>query len=278
MKRFVLLIAGILLLQVANAGVEFHSFYFEAESHRILSGSDEELTKFIEMIKEHEFQVIELNGFCVSGENEAENTRIANDYITYINNKIDFADKSQLTINNYGGNMIKVNFTPRSWDRVDVYYYIGGEVNVKPDLIITDDYSPESDTPVDEKTEASASEIIMNTPIVMPIHFVGGKTKVKEESYKYMDNLYKVLSENPELYAHIRGHVCCGHKRIQSKLRARSVYKYLVKKGIDKNRLSCRGYANHVPLVFPEITEEDRRANRRVDVIFTTYKGRRLFL
>jgi len=40
----------------------------------------------------------------------------------------------------------------------------------------------------------------------------------------------------------------------------------LVKNGIESNRLSYRGFARTRPLADPELTEEDRQKNRRVEI------------
>lgn len=64
---------------------------------------------------------------------------------------------------------------------------------------------------------------------------------------------------------HIRGHVCCGPDKKLSRKRAKYVYKFLIAQGIDKKRLSYKGYSNEYPLIFPEKTEFDAFQNRRVD-------------
>jgi outer membrane protein OmpA-like peptidoglycan-associated protein len=52
-----------------------------------------------------------------------------------------------------------------------------------------------------------------------------------------------------------------------SEARAKAIYDYLVQKGIDAKRLRYRGMGNYFPKVNPEITEEDRIANRRVEAV-----------
>ena len=98
---------------------------------------------------------------------------------------------------------------------------------------------------------------------------MGGTQKVKKESLKFLDSLYHILDKNEELKIHIRGHVCCSNRPLMSKKRAKLVYKFLIKKGIDEDRLTYNGYSNQFPLIFPETTEEEREQNRRVDIIFS---------
>ena len=90
-----------------------------------------------------------------------------------------------------------------------------------------------------------------------------------EETIPYLDKLYDTLQKNPQLTAHIRGHVCCENNKRLSKIRAKEVHDYLVEKGISQNRLSFKGYGNKLPLVYPELNPSDRSQNRRVDVVFS---------
>ena len=102
----------------------------------------------------------------------------------------------------------------------------------------------------------------------LAIGFIGGKSKMTSKSKEALDELYDRLKSNPDLTAHIRGHVCCGPNKRISKNRARAVYKEMVKRGIDKKRLTFAGYSNSKPIIFPEKTRFDRETNRRVDILF----------
>ena len=89
-----------------------------------------------------------------------------------------------------------------------------------------------------------------------------------DENYQYvLSHLVELLNKDTTLRVHIRGHVCCGPGIKLSKKRAKKVYKYLLRSGICKTRLSYKGYSNTAPLIFPEKEEEDEMANRRVDFV-----------
>ena len=103
----------------------------------------------------------------------------------------------------------------------------------------------------------------------LDIKFVGSTTNVNA-NYQYMiQQLVETLKENPQWTIHVRGHVCCGPSYRISKLRARNVCKILAKSGILEGRLSFKGYSDEKPQIFPEKTEEDELANRRVDFVIT---------
>jgi outer membrane protein OmpA-like peptidoglycan-associated protein len=106
-------------------------------------------------------------------------------------------------------------------------------------------------------------------PLVLDIQFVEGKSQLMESSQKEVKKLADYLKENPKVKAQIRGHVCCGNNMAISKMRAKTVYKRLIKLGVKKDRLSYVGKSNLEPIVFPEKTNADRQKNRRVDVKFS---------
>ena len=99
------------------------------------------------------------------------------------------------------------------------------------------------------------------------MRYVGSLVNI-DVNYRYvLGYLIELLEKNPTWTVHVRGHVCCGPSYRISKRRAKKVYKFLVKSGIEKERVSYEGYSDSIPIVFPEKTEEDAAQNRRVDFI-----------
>ncbi len=111
----------------------------------------------------------------------------------------------------------------------------------------------------------SISEIL----IQLSVNFYPGRAILIEGEEEELYSLYRFLKTHPTVKAKIRGHVCCGSNMALSQSRAFVVYDYLIGKGISPSRLTHRGYDNTEPFISPEITEEDKAKNRRVDVIFT---------
>lgn len=99
------------------------------------------------------------------------------------------------------------------------------------------------------------------------IRYIGSSTEI-DGNYRYMmEDLVKFLNTYEDFHIHIRGHVCCGPAERVSTKRAKTVYKFLLQAGIDKERMSFKGYSDEIPAVWPEKTEEDAAANRRVDFV-----------
>jgi outer membrane protein OmpA-like peptidoglycan-associated protein len=92
---------------------------------------------------------------------------------------------------------------------------------------------------------------------------------VLDESKPVLDELLKIMKENPKLKIQIQGHVCCMPETTAkiSEKRAKTVYNFLIKNRINKNRLSYTSFGNTRPIhPIPEQSEEERIANRRVEI------------
>ncbi|MBL0316560.1 MAG: OmpA family protein [Flavobacteriales bacterium] len=113
------------------------------------------------------------------------------------------------------------------------------------------------------------------------LNFQPGKHRILNEAKPVLKKLLTIMQENPTLQIEIQGHICCGKKGGEDGIddetkkynlswtRAQFVYDYLIDHGIDKTRLSFKGYAMSQPLVYPEKTIQDQIKNRRVEVLIT---------
>ncbi len=101
------------------------------------------------------------------------------------------------------------------------------------------------------------------------VFFDFDKSELKPESFAELDKLVELLLKNPAVKMEIAGHTDSkGDKKynlLLSQKRAESVMEYLLKKGIDKLRLTAKGYGDTQP-VAPNDTEENQAKNRRTEV------------
>ncbi len=105
--------------------------------------------------------------------------------------------------------------------------------------------------------------------VVENLLFDFDKSVVKPKYYPDLDDVARVLNENPDLIVELRGHTCwIGTNKYNQKLserRAKAVVEYLRNKGIDPSRLNWAGYGETQP-AFPNTTREGRIKNRRVEI------------
>lgn len=114
---------------------------------------------------------------------------------------------------------------------------------------------------VGEKLKIENLNFIINTFAVVP------------ESRGKLYELLLVLQSNPQLKIEIQGHLCCMpvDRLDLSTQRAKAVYNFLVSNQIYPARLSYKGFGSSQPLFpLPEKNEEQRAANRRVEILIVS--------
>jgi outer membrane protein OmpA-like peptidoglycan-associated protein len=109
------------------------------------------------------------------------------------------------------------------------------------------------------------------------ILFQTGYSDVLEGSEQILEDISAILVAREDIYFTIQGHVCCtqysrdaidrkSKKRNLSVARAKFVYDYLVKKGVDSKRMKYVGMRRKFPL------GGEPKYDRRVEILIT-YAG-----
>lgn len=124
-------------------------------------------------------------------------------------------------------------------------------------------------------------DMIKSTPvgeavILNNVYFYLGSTEMMNSSIPTLNALLRIMRDNPTLKIRLEGHICCvppGEESIYrdpglrlSYYRAAAIKTYLSDNGIEEGRMDATGFGMDYPLVKNEITEEDRKSNRRVEV------------
>ncbi len=101
------------------------------------------------------------------------------------------------------------------------------------------------------------------------LYFKADSAAVLESSFPVLEDLYTFMSKNPEVVVEIGGHTnglppqeYCDRL---SAARAKTVYDYLIQRGIPASRLQYKGYGKRQP-VDTNATVDGRRKNQRVEV------------
>ncbi|MER3497850.1 MAG: hypothetical protein C4308_04060 [Chitinophagaceae bacterium] len=140
------------------------------------------------------------------------------------------------------------------------------------------------DTP-DEQTknlsiEKQLTDTVFNEGdniVLKNLNFFGGRHVLLPGSEETLEELLALLNRKPNLKIEIQGYVCCTpassdgldldtKKPDLSVQRAKMVYDYLVEMGIEKTRLSYKGFGGNNKIIEDENTEYNRMLNRRVEI------------
>jgi OmpA-OmpF porin, OOP family len=104
------------------------------------------------------------------------------------------------------------------------------------------------------------------------IFFETGKFVLRKQSIRELDRLAKLLTERPTMAIEVSGHTddvgTDESNMVLSRNRSKSVYDYLVTKGIEAARLTSKGYGETKPQL-PNTNADNRQINRRVEFTIT---------
>ena len=106
--------------------------------------------------------------------------------------------------------------------------------------------------------------------IALYINFETGRFTISAESQKIIDNVVKMLEENPTLKISIEGHTdntgTAASNKTLSENRAKAVMNAVISKGISSSRLTSKGWGQENP-VADNATDEGKAKNRRVEIV-----------
>lgn len=104
------------------------------------------------------------------------------------------------------------------------------------------------------------------------IYFAAGLAVILEESDPKLKRLRDFMILNPSVNIEIQGHVNDDSQRgfvskRLSKRRAKRILNYLVESGISESRLTAVGFGNSKPVFKNPKNDEEKEANRRVEIL-----------
>ncbi len=141
--------------------------------------------------------------------------------------------------------------------------YVNGKKTEEFD--IADLYENITKNKVEDKQETVQKPILFKD-----VYFDFDKNFLTEDAAEILDETVAILNKNTNLKIEVAGHTdnkgSSEYNKILSEKRAKVVFDYLVDKGINKERLSCKGYGEDIS-VADNTTKDGRQKNRRIEFI-----------
>ena len=104
---------------------------------------------------------------------------------------------------------------------------------------------------------------------VKDIYYDYNKYDIRPDAAIHLDTLVQTLVENPKISIELSSHTDQRGKDDYnlklSQQRAQAAVDYIVSKGVDKTRITARGYGETRPIVLKPTTEEEYQRNRRTE-------------
>ena len=254
-KLSVLLFIFQSILAHAQYNIE-HSVYFDTDEFLLTKTEQTRLQKLLTTLSKDNVIQIEIYGFCDDRGGENYNLVLsqnrANSIKSLFNDASFFPEKIS-TVDGKGELLLNII------DDKDPS--VLRALNRRVDVVIS---YPEESSPNYNDAEKIANK---NKFVLENVLFITGYSYVTRNSKKTLSNVVKRIKESDFSFV-IQGHVCCTegaldavdkktNKRNLSVARAKFVYDFFIKEGIDKSRMSYEGLAHKFPL--GGSTDKDRR-------------------
>ncbi|GGZ89578.1 OmpA family protein [Algibacter mikhailovii] len=258
-----------------------HEVYFETDEYDVPNTEENRLLLFISQLADIDIESISIYGFCDDRGADSYNLRLSQQRADAIKAVFSKNEISESLINNVDG---KGEILLIIVEEKDLLKIRG--LNRKAEIIVKPKKPKEQPKPI-AKTPPEPKEKDVVTLInegskgdkitFKNILFKTGYATVTPASKKVLNEIAQALVEREDIYFTIQGHVCCTQftrdavdrktkKQNLSEARAKYVYDYFVKKGVDKKRMRHLGMRRKFPL------GGDPKLDRRVEILITHTK------
>jgi outer membrane protein OmpA-like peptidoglycan-associated protein len=252
-----------------------HEVYFDTDKYEISQKEHDSLLLFLADIEKMDIEKISIYGFTDDRGSDSYNMVLSQNRANAIkeifsNNEF---DESIITNVDGKGKLLIKLVEHQSVDEAR-------SLNRKVQIIVKPYFPPRVEVKPEKKdiTTILKGELKAGDKFKLDnILFQTGYSDVLVGSEKTLEDLAEVLLTRSDIYFTIQGHVCCTQnsrdandrktkKRNLSVARAKFVYDYLVKKGVNPKRMKYVGMRRKFPL------GGDPKYDRRVEILIT-YAG-----
>lgn len=290
MKNFYFYIF-IIFINATLVAQEQASFYFDSNKFEL---KDNEIQKLNEWISTHkEVKIVAINGYTDEDGSIGFNDTLAQKRVDFIYKLVkdkvkirdDFKTRSF-------GKLHKQSINKAENRRVTLYYLETKDLaredeilGIKKEEVVTKP-KPKKQFPeaiVIQNPNGTESTFELNVAFMQQIDAAKPGDKLKLENLNFQLNTFAIVNEsrgklyelllvmqqNPDLVIDIQGHLCCMSidRTNLSTQRAKAISNFLRINGIDSSRVTYQGFGSSQPIYpLPEKNEEERAANRRVEI------------
>lgn len=279
-----------LILSVAATAQEQFSVYFDSNKYELSIFENKELQTWIN--QNPTSKILAINGYTDEDGTNQHNDTLASKRVDKvfqnIKNKVKI--REDFKTRSFGENFQQSKNKPEN-RKVTIYYLLSKDIihedeilGIKPkkipknkesiafpDKVVIDNFNgTKSEYKLDVKFMNELCDAEPGTKLKLNnLNFILNTFAVTNESRGKLYELLLVMKQRPEMVISIQGHLCCVSvdRKDLSTQRAKAVKQFLELNGIEKARMSFKGFGSTIPLfALPEKTEEERAANRRVEI------------
>ena len=271
---------------------EQFSVFFESNKFELQKTEIKKLSEWMDVNKE--VKIVAINGYTDEDGSVGFNDTLAKKRVSFIFNEItgkvkireDFKTRSFGELHNQSNDKSKNR-------KVTIYYILQKDLAREDEILgikkVQEAPKPKPVANYPDKISISnpngtTSEYKLDVNFMKQVNESKAGEKLKIENLNFQFNTFAIVNEsrgklyelllvmedNPTLKIEIQGHICCNpsNKGKLSEERAKAIKNFLVGQGIDKTRVTFKGFGSTQPIYpLPEKTEEERAGNRRVEIL-----------
>ncbi|PWI29790.1 flagellar motor protein MotB [Flavobacteriaceae bacterium LYZ1037] len=250
-----------------------HEVYFETDEFEVPETEHNRLLMFLSKIEGLDIEKISIYGFTDDRGSDSYNLVLSQERANAIKTIFSNNEFDETIITNVDG---KGKILVKLIKEEDLNKIRG--LNRKVEIIVQP-YNPPRELKQPEKKNVAESlkddNLKAGDKILLEnILFKTGYSVLLPESKKTLEEMADVMVERKDIYFTIQGHVCCTQnsrdaidrktkQRNLSVARAKYIYDYLAKKGVDKRRMKYVGMRRKFPL------GGEPKFDRRVEILIT---------
>lgn len=282
---FVFIFAGLSTAQ------EQVSFYFDTNKFELKKSEIQKVNDW--MLSNKEVKIVAINGYTDEDGTIGFNDTLAQKRVDFIyglvKDKIKIRDDFKTRS---FGKLHKQSDNKAENRRVTVYYIEAKDLAREDEILgikkeeVTPKHKPKKQFPeaiVIQNPNGTESTYELNVAFMQQVDAAKPGEKLKLENLNFQLNTFAIVNEsrgklyellivmqqNPELSIDIQGHLCCmpTDRTNLSYQRAKAISQFLRTNGIENSRVTYQGFGSSKPIhPLPEKNEEERAANRRVEI------------
>lgn len=298
MKQFCVILFFLGFIAKISAQEQF-SVYFDSNKYELKKSQIDRLKNWLKLNKDS--KIVGVYGFCDEDGSTAHNDTLSNKRVQFVYNLIKNKIKIREDFKSISFGELHTQSKVKAENRKVTLYYILPKDFSREDEIVKVKKSV-SEIPIEavkveipkkevkypeimviENPDGSESTLVLDTIFMKRLASASKGDKVKVKNLNFVINTFAIVAEsrpklyellyvlqnNPKLKIEIQGHLCCNpvDKQDLSTQRAKAICNFLTSNGIEKSRLSYKGFGSTIPIYpLPEKSEKEREANRRVEI------------
>lgn len=277
---------------VSGFSQEQFSVFFESNKFELQKAEISKLNSWMDANKE--VKIVAINGYTDEDGSVGFNDTLAKKRVGFIFSQISGKVKIREDFKTRSFGELHNQSADKSQNRKVTIYYILQKDLAREDEILGIKKIEEVRKPkpvanypskiVIDNPNGTTSEYKLDVNFMKQVNESKAGEKLKIENLNFQFNTFAIVNEsrgklyelllvmqnNPTLKIEIQGHICCNpsNKGKLSEERAKAIKSFLVGQGIDKTRVTFKGFGSTQPIYpLPEKSEEERAGNRRVEIL-----------